>query len=388
MKNDSSLINNYAEPPFNAVKGEGVYLYDENGKSYLDFTSGIAVNSLGHSHPVLIKALKNQMNELIHCSNLFGILSQKKLAKKLVDITGPGKVYFCNSGAEANESLIKLARLFGVKNNKKTLDIITAKNSFHGRSFGCMAATEQEKIKKGFYPHLEGFVHAELNNISDFEKLINNGASAVMIETIQGEGGVFPAHKEFLIDLRKLCTEKKCLLILDEVQCGVGRTGKFYAYEESGIVPDAIGLAKGLGAGFPIGAIWVADSFSDLFQPGSHGSTFGGNPLASTAANTVIDIIEENKLLANVCNLSKNWLMQLNSLKDKYPDKIKEIRGRGFMIGISVNDSKKVVESSRDHGLLVVPASHNTVRVLPPLISNENDLNKSISILDSVLSNI
>lgn len=394
MTHYPSLAKNYGATPFNAVKGDGVMLHDDTGKAYLDFTSGIAVTALGHSHPKWVKAVQTQLEQLVHCSNLFGIPGQQALADKLVSIIGtetsssPGRVLFCNSGAEANEALMKLARLHGQSKSKGKegvcYEVITAHNSFHGRTFGCMAATAQEKIQKGFGPMLKGFRHAELNNIESFKAQMDSKVAAVMIESIQGEGGIHPSEKKFLVELKELCQAHNCLLMIDEVQCGIGRTGDFFAYQESGILPDAIGMAKGLGGGFPIGAIWISDQYSELFQPGSHGTTFGGNPLASAAANAVIDIIEEEGLLENVRKLSKAWHSNLGKLQAKYPDQITAIRGRGFMVGIGVNNAPKIVELARDKGLLIVPAGMHTVRLLPPLISSESDLAESVAILEAV----
>ena len=391
MEHYPSLAKNYAPPPFNAVKGQGIFLYDDQGNQYLDFTSGIAVTSLGHSHPKWTEAIQDQLHNLVHCSNLFGIPSQQKLADKLVEIAGPGRLLFCNSGAEANEALIKLARLHGLKKSQKTgqacHQVITATNAFHGRTFGCMAATPQEKIQKGFHPMLEGFRYAEYNNIESFKEQIDPSVAAIMIETIQGEGGIFPAENSFLQALQELCQDNDILLIIDEVQCGIGRTGDFFAYQESGITPDAIGMAKGLGGGFPIGAIWINQKYEDLFQPGSHGTTFGGNPLASVSGNAVIDTIFEDKLLEKVQKQSKIWHEKIHDLKTKYPSKIHAIRGKGYMVGISVDDALAVTHSCRSEGLLVVPAGHNTIRLLPPLIAEETHLNQSIKILDSVFKN-
>ena len=391
MEHYPSLAKNYAPPPFNAVKGQGIFLYDDQGNQYLDFTTGIAVTSLGHSHPKWTEAIQEQLHNLVHCSNLFGIPGQQKLADKLVQIAGPGRLLFCNSGAEANEALIKLARLHGLKKSQKTgrscHKVITATNSFHGRTFGCMAATPQEKIQKGFHPMLEGFPTAEFNNIESFKEQIDPSVAAIMIETIQGEGGIFPAENSFLQALQELCQDNDILLIIDEVQCGIGRTGDFFAYQESGITPDAIGMAKGLGGGFPIGAIWINKKYENLFQPGSHGTTFGGNPLASVSGNAVIDTIFEDKLLEKVQKQSKQWHEKIHNLKTKYSNKIHEIRGKGYMVGISVDDALAVTHICRSEGLLVVPAGNNTIRLLPPLIAEETHLNQSIKILDSVFKN-
>lgn len=392
MTHYPTLAKNYAAPPFDAVKGVGTRLFDASGKAYLDFTSGIAVTALGHSHPKWIAAVKDQIEQLVHCSNLFGIPSQQALADQLITLTGPGRVLFCNSGAEANEALIKLARLHGQKKSAESdtacHEIITAKNAFHGRTFACMAATPQDKIQKGFHPMLEGFKHADLNNIDSFASAMSPSVAAVMIETIQGEGGIFPAEAEFLRQIEALCRVNNSLLIIDEVQCGIGRTGDFFAYQESGIQPDAIGMAKGLGGGFPIGAIWIAPEHGELFQPGSHGTTFGGNPLASVAGKAVLDILEEEQLLKKVQRQAPAWHQELEQLKTAYPKQIHALRGRGYMVGISVADAPLCTSKAREKGLLIVPAGHNTIRLLPPLIASETELKESVQILNSVFQEL
>lgn len=385
-------MKNYGPPAFNAARGEGVYLYDESGKRYLDFGSGIAVTSVGHSHPKWVHAVQQQAATLAHCSNLYGIPGQQKLADRLVAKAGPGRVLFCNSGAEANEALIKLARLHG-KNlageEAKRFTVVAAADAFHGRTFGGMGATPQEKIQGGFRPMLEGFKFGKLNDIKSFDKLVDESVAAVFIESIQGEGGIFPAEDGFLQELRALCTERGALLMLDEVQCGIGRSGSFFAFEKSGITPDAIGMAKGLGAGFPIGAIWVAESHAELFQPGSHGTTFGGNPLASAAANAVLDIIEDEQLLEQVQTNSVDWHASLQALVEKYPQHIAGMRGAGYMVGLPLHaDSLKVTAAARDKGLLIVPAGHNTIRLLPALIASPEILTESVRILDEVFAEL
>ena len=384
-------MKNYGPPAFNAVRGEGVYLYDESGKRYLDFGSGIAVTSTGHSHPKWVKAVQEQAATLTHCSNLYGIPGQQKLADRLVAKAGPGRVLFCNSGAEANEALIKLARLHGkhlAGEEAKRYTVVAAQHAFHGRTFGGMGATPQEKIQGGFRPMLEGFKFGELNKIETFDKLVDDSVAAVFIESIQGEGGIFPAETTFLQELRALCTERGALLMLDEVQCGVGRSGHFFAFEKSGVQPDAIGMAKGLGAGFPIGAIWVSEPYAELFQPGSHG-TFGGNPLASAAANAVLDIIEEENLLENVRQNSVTWHKALQALIEKYPQHLAGMRGAGYMVGLPLHaDGLAVTAAARDKGLLVVPAGHNTIRLLPALTATPEELAQSVEILDDVFASL
>jgi acetylornithine/N-succinyldiaminopimelate aminotransferase len=387
-------MKNYGPPAFDAVRGEGVYLYDEAGTRYLDFGSGIAVTSVGHSHPKWVAAVQEQAATLTHCSNLYGIPGQQKLADRLVAKAGPGRVLFCNSGAEANEALIKLARLHGKQlsgEEGKRYTVVAAANAFHGRTFGGMAATPQEKIQGGFGPMLDGFKFGKLNDIASFDKLIDDSVAAVFIESIQGEGGIFPAETGFLQELRALCTERKVLLMLDEVQCGIGRSGHFFAFEESGVHPDAIGMAKGLGAGYPIGAIWVAEPYAELYQPGSHGTTFGGSPLASAAANAVLDIIEEEKLIEQVAANGPAWHAALARLVEKYPDQIAGTRGAGYMVGLSLKPeglNLKITAAAREKGLLIVPAGHNVVRLLPALIATPEQLSESVAILDSVFSEL
>lgn len=385
-------MKNYGPPAFNAVRGEGLYLYDDTGKRYLDFGSGIAVTSVGHSHPKWVAAVQAQAATLTHCSNLYGIPGQQKLADRLVAKAGPGRVLFCNSGAEANEALIKLARLHGKQvtgEEAKRFTVVAAEDAFHGRTFGGMGATPQEKIQGGFRPMLEGFKFGKLNDIASFDKLVDESVAAVFIESIQGEGGIFPAEASFLQELRALCTERGALLMLDEVQCGIGRSGHFFAFEKAGITPDAIGMAKGLGAGFPIGAIWVAEAYAELFQPGSHGTTFGGNPLASAAANAVLDILEEGKLIEQVSTQSVAWHQELQALAEKYPQHIAGFRGEGYMIGLPLHaDCLAVTATARDKGLLIVPAGHNTIRLLPALTASSEQLSEAVSILDEIFASL
>lgn len=394
MAHHPTLIRNYAPPAFNAVRGEGLYLYDDAGNKYLDFGSGIAVTSVGHSHPKWVAALRKQTATLTHCSNLYGIPGQKKLADRLVDRAGLGQVFFCNSGAEANEALIKLSRLYGKDLTGKEGErytVVAAKNAFHGRTFGGLSATPQEKIQNGFRPLLDGFKFGQLNDINSFDQLVDSSVSAVFIESIQGEGGIFPAEERFLQDLRALCTERNTLLILDEVQCGIGRSGHFFAFEKSGIRPDAIGMAKGLGGGFPIGAVWISQPYSELFRPGSHGTTFGGSPLASAAANAVLDIIEEEQLIDRVRANSAEWHQRLRQLAEKYPDSIAGLRGVGYMVGLSLKPeglSLEMATVAQEKGLLIVPAGHNVIRLLPPLTATPEALRESVRILDEAFAQI
>lgn len=385
-----NVIGNYGLPPITFVRGRGLRLWDDSGKEYLDFCSGIAVTSLGHCHPKLVAAIEGQANELICVSNLYRNEVQARLAAKLNEKAGgKGKVFFCNSGAEANEALIKLARLYGCRKSGqdgKQYKIVCAKNAFHGRTFGGMSATPKENVRQGFAPLVDGFSFAELNNIDSFAAAIDENTAAVFIETIQGEGGVFPAEKQFLKELRGLCSEKEVLLMIDEVQCGVGRTGRFFAFEHAEIKPDAIGMAKGLGGGVPIGGVWVSDQYAELFKPGSHGTTFGGTPLISAAALAVLETIDDDGLLKNVEENGTYIIQQLAELQSKYPSYILDIRGLGFMIGIQIAEPPaEVVTQLRNNGLIVPPAGSNVIRFLPALTATREDFDEALEIFGSVV---
>ena len=388
---DAHVMKNYGRPAITLVRGRGTQVWDDAGKSYLDFSSGIAVSALGHCHPHWVAAIQRQAGELIHVSNLYRTPNQGELARRLVGYAGPGRLFFCNSGAEADEALIKLARLHGMKKaggeEGRCYKIIAAKNAFHGRMFGGMSATPQEKIQRGFRPLVPGFAFGELNNLQSFADLIDEGTAAILVESIQGESGVNPCTTEFLLGLRRLCDQHNLLLLLDEVQCGLGRTGKFYAFEYAGVHPDAIAMAKGLGGGFPIGAIWVRENAADLFQPGSHGTTFGGTPLACAAACAVLDVIEREQLLAHVTRASGPWLASLGALARDFPAQIVAVRGRGFLVGVQMaTDPAPYVAALRERGLLVVPSGGNVLRFLPPLIATADELAKSTEIFRAVLA--
>ncbi len=386
---DAHILKNYGPAPMTLVRGEGSYVWDAENRRYLDFVSGIAVNTVGHCHPEWTKRISEQAGRLGHVSNLYGISQQAELGQRLCEKAGEGKVFFCNSGAEANEFLIKLARLWGKKKSGgdegKCFKVITAMNAFHGRTFGGMAATPQAKIQNGFGPMLEGFLHGEFNNVESFRELVDDSVCAILLETIQGEGGIHPATTEFLQGIRELCDEKGLLLLIDEVQCGLGRTGKFFALEHSGINADAIGMAKGLGGGFPIGAGWVSEQYAELFTPGSHGTTYGGNPMACTAALAVLDIIEAENLLNKVEQLSVTWHESLKKLVAKHPQHLTGLRGIGYHVALVVKgDPMAWVNRLRDNGLLVVRGGADGVRLMPPLNISQQDLNTCIEILDFV----
>jgi acetylornithine aminotransferase/acetylornithine/N-succinyldiaminopimelate aminotransferase len=386
---DAHVLKNYGRAPLTLVRGLGAQVWDDAGNRYLDFTSGIAVSALGHCHPHWVAAVQRQAGELIHTSNLFRNPNQGELARRLVQYAGPGRVFFCNSGGEADEAMIKLSRLHGVAKSGaegKCIKVIAAKNAFHGRMFGGMSATPQEKIQKGFRPLVPGFAFGELNNLQSFADLIDEDTTAILVETIQGESGINPCTPEFLIGLRQLCDRHKLLLMLDEVQCGIGRTGTFYAFEAAGVRPDAIAMAKGLGGGFPIGAIWVGERFADLFTPGSHGTTFGGTPLACAAGLAVLDVIEREQLLEKVRARSVGWIKSLGQLVADFPQQLSAVRGRGYLVGIQLtSDPAPYVTALREQGLLVVSAGNNVIRILPPLVAAEEELARSVGILRVVL---
>lgn len=386
-----NVLGNYGLPPITFVRGRGVKVWDDAGNEYIDFCSGIAVTTLGHCHPRLVAAVQKQAEELFHVSNLYRNPNQAKLAAKLNQKAGGGgKVFFCNSGAEANEALIKLSRLYGrAKSGSegKQYKVVVAETAFHGRTFGGMSATPQEKIQGGFRPLVPGFSVAKLNDIDSFAAAIDAETAAVFVETIQGEGGVNPASIEFLKALRALCDERGILLLIDEVQCGIGRSGTFFAFEQAGIRPDAIGMAKGLGGGVPIGAVWIDDKHAPLFAPGTHGTTFGGTPLICAAALETIAVIEEENLLENVRRNGGFAMERLKALKDAFPDYVLAIRGKGFMLGIQLAEPPlEMVALLRSKGLVVPPAGGNVIRLLPPLNATEDDIAAALSILEAAFA--
>ena len=387
---DAHVMRNYARSALTLVRGEGCRVWDDTGAWYLDFTSGIAVNALGHSHPRWVAAVQRQAAELVHVSNLFRNPNQGELARRITCHAGPGRVFFCNSGAEANEGLIKLARLHGRRRSGgeegKRFKVICARNAFHGRTFGGMSATPQEKIQGGFRPLVPGFAFGELNDVASFAALVDDTTAAIFVETIQGEGGVMPCTPEFLLGLRRLCDEHGLMLLLDEVQCGIGRTGRFYAYQHAGVEPDAVGMAKGLGGGFPIGAIWVREPYADLFQPGNHGTTFGGTPLACAAALATLDAIEQERLMEHVAAAGGPWIEALRGLAREFPAHVSAVRGQGFMVGVQMTgETGPWLTRLRERGLLAVASGHNVIRFLPPLNATAAELARSVEILRETL---
>ena len=382
------LVSNYAAPAIEVVRGKGTKVWDSDGKEYLDFTTGIAVSNLGHSHPHWVQAVSSQASELVHCSNLFSIPEQVRLAKRLVEKIGPGKVLFCNSGAEANEGLIKLARKVGNQNEEtEKHKIVVAENGFHGRTMGALSATASPKYRKGFEPLLSSFSFAPLNNIGAFDQAIDDHTVAVLVESIQGEGGIYEADDSFLQELSKICEERNVLLLLDEVQAGIGRTGEFLGFQKSGILPSAVAMAKGLGGGFPIGAIWISEQYADTFGPGSHGTTFGGSPLACSAAHAVLDVLENEDLISATKQKGEILHKKLSEFISKYPDLVSEVRGRGLMLALAFkNDPAPLVKKLREAGLLVVGAGGHAIRFLPPLNVSNDEIEQAISIVDATLS--
>lgn len=387
---DKHVLPTYGKAPFTLVRGEGATVWDAENRRYLDFTSGIAVNTLGHGHPVWVKRLSEQAGKLAHVSNLFHVAGQAQLAERLVERAGAGKVFFCNSGAEANELAIKLARRHGQQlaggEAGRRFTVVTAENSFHGRTFGGMSATPQAKVQAGFEPMLAGFRHAAFNDIASFREAVDDEVAAILVETIQGEGGIHAATTPFLQELRALCDERGILLMLDEVQCGIGRTGRFFAYEEAGIEPDVVAMAKGLGGGFPMGAVWVRAPFAGLMEAGSHGTTFGGSPLACAAANAVLDVMEDENLLDQVSVQMGPFREALEALVKKHPEQVREVRGRGYHIALAVRgDPMRYVELLRDNGLLTVRGGVDAVRLMPPLTIGAHELDTAVEIIDFVL---
>jgi acetylornithine aminotransferase/acetylornithine/N-succinyldiaminopimelate aminotransferase len=370
--------------------GKGSTLYDKQGNAYIDFLAGIAVNVLGYGHPALIEAITAQAQKLIHCSNLFYIESQAKLAKLLVENSCGHKVFFANSGAEANEGAIKLARKYFRDKKINKYEIITAINSFHGRTLATLAATGQEKYQKPFIPMPTGFKSVPYNNLEAVSNAITETTCAIMVELIQGEGGVIEATYEYVKGLEQLCREKDILLILDEVQTGMGRTGKLFAYQHFDIQPDIITLAKGLGGGVPIGAIIAKENIASTFDPGSHGSTFGGNPLACSAAIAVLTTLLQDGLIDRCAKLGVYFKQKLNNLKDKY-NFINDVRGKGLMLGIELTSSisgKEVVKAVLSKGFIINCAGHNTLRFVPPLVITQHEIDSLIEALDCIFKGI
>ena len=388
----SYLAKNYNRKKISFKYGKGSYLYSTRKKKYLDFVQGIAVNSLGHANTKLIKAISLQSKKVWHVSNAFQIPEGEKLAKKLCKITFADNVMFQNSGAEATEAAIKVARRYFYSIGKpKKNRILCIKNSFHGRTLATIFASGSKKMTEGFGPKVSGFDHIEFKDSKprfyNIRKKIKKNTAAIMVETILGEGGIKPIPNKCLRYLRKICNEKNILLILDEVQCGVGRSGDFFAFEQSKVIPDIVPIAKGIGGGFPIGAVLMNKKVAKGMIPGTHGSTFGGNPLAMSVGNAVVDIISNKNFLKNVKKLSKYFLSKLNEIKNKYPNLIKEIRGRGLLIGIQLfKDQTNFIKKLMNNKLLTIRAAENVIRILPPLNVKKSEIDSALKIIDKVCS--
>ena len=380
------LVKNYNRKKISFKYGKGSYLFATNGKRYLDFVQGIAVNSLGHSHPKLVKAINQQAKKLWHVSNSFIIPEGEVLAKKLVKKTFADFVMFQNSGAEATEAAIKVARRYFYSIGKpKKNRILCVKNSFHGRTLAAIYASGSKKMTEGFGPKIDGFDHFEFGNHKSLKKSITNKTAAIMVETIMGEGGIKMIPDWCLKELRKICYQKKILLILDEVQCGIGRSGNFFAFENSKIKPDIVPIAKGIGGGFPLGAVLMTKKVASSMTAGTHGSTFGGNPLAMSVGNAVLDQILKKGFLKNVKKLSKYFHFELNKLKGEFPKIIKEVRGAGLLIGLQLFENQtNFIQKLMDNKLLTIRAAENVIRILPPLNVKIKEIDIAIKIIKKV----
>ena len=376
-------MQNYAQLPLVITRGQGVRVFDAEGRCYLDFVSGIAVNALGHCHPKVVAAIQKQAEQLIHCSNLYWLEPPVVLAKELAVLSGLDRVFFCNSGAEANEAAIKLVRKYAYGRGIDNPEIITFTGSFHGRTLGTLAATGQEKFSLDFTPLPEGFRHVAFNNVAELKKAVGPQTAAIMLEPLQGEGGVYPATQELMDTLKEL-QERGILLVFDEVQCGLGRTGKVFAYEHYGVKPDILTLAKSLGGGLPIGAAVAREEVAAVFQPGSHGSTFGGNPVACAAAKAVLDVIKEDGLIEQAAGNGKYMKTRLTALQDRYP--IKEVRGLGFLLGMEMDQpAGQLVSLCQEEGLLINCTAERVIRFLPPLITTREEIDEALEILEKAL---
>lgn len=384
----ANSFNTYVMPTYTPkialVRGKGTKVWDADGKVYLDFITGISVLNVGHCHPKVVAAIQQQLEVLGHVSNLFYTENEAKLAEKLSILSLNGKCFFCNSGAEANEGLIKLARKWGHETGR--YEIICMKNSFHGRTLATAAATGQEKVKQGFDPMPEGFKHADFNDIESIKALITDKTVAILLEAVQGEGGVVPATAQFMKDVRELCNEKDLLMLCDEVQCGMGRTGHWFGFQAYGVKPDAFSLAKALGSGYAVGAVVGGPKLADVFQPGNHASTFGGSPLACVAALATLEVLYEEGLVARASRSGEKLRKGLDALVEKYEHAV-EVRGAGLMLGLVMDQAvKPLVEKMTDWGLLTIATADTVVRMLPPLNVKDDEIEEALEIMDDCLA--
>jgi acetylornithine/N-succinyldiaminopimelate aminotransferase len=383
---DKNIMNTYRRIPIVLVKGEGARVWDANGKEYLDFVAGIAVCNLGHSHPKVVKAIKKQAKELMHVSNLYYSRPQGEVAARLAKYSFADKAFFCNSGAEANEAAIKLARKYAHENlGADKYELITMKDSFHGRTMATITATGQEKIQFGFTPLLDGFQYVPFNNPAALEAAITQKTCGVMLEPIQGEGGVIIPDASYLVKVREICDRNKLLMIVDEVQTGIGRTGRLFAHEYSGVKPDIMTLAKALGNGFPVGAMLATDKVARAFVPGNHASTFGGNPLAMAAVKATLDAIFDEKILENCLEMGEYFLTKLQTLKSKHAIII-GVRGQGLMLACALSiDGADIIQTCQEKGLLINCTGGKTLRFVPPLVITKAEIDRAISIIDEAM---
>ena len=396
------VVPTYGRFPITLDRGKAAYVWDTDGKRYLDLGGGIAVNCLGHAHPEISQSLAGQSAKLMHCTNFYHFDGQARLAENLAKRLGPGRVFFGNSGAEASEVMFKLARRLGQADGR--FEIITAENSFHGRTMAGISASGQVKVKEGFAPLLQGFVHVPYNDIDAVRSAISPATVAVMIEGIQGEGGVHPATAQYLLGLRQLCDEHNLLLLWDGVQCGHFRTGSFQSFQTilgdqvGDFLPDAV-MAKALGGGFPMGAVWVSEQHAEVLGPGTHGSTFGGNPMACAVANKILEVIDRDNLAANARELGHFFIDELSTLREKYPAAIREVRGLGMMIGIemgdgfsSFDDSKPAavqwVSALHETGVLTIPTGSSVVRFLPPLNLTKEEAQAGLDLFEQTVQKV
>ncbi len=387
-RTDASVMHTYARFPIALVRGEGARVWDADGKEYLDFAAGIAVNSLGHCHPAVAKAVSEQVRTLIHVSNLYHIEPQARLAKALCDHSFADRVFFCNSGAEANEAAIKLARRHGAEQAGGRSEILTALNSFHGRTLATLTATGQEKIRLGYDPLPAGFRHVPFNDLDAAEAAVDERTAAILVEPIQGEGGVVVPDVSYIRGLRQLCDDKGVLLMFDEVQVGMGRTGRLFGYQHFGVEPDVMTLAKALGGGLPLGAMLAREAVAGSFPPGSHASTFGGNPVVCRAGLAVMDTLLEQGLAAHGEAVGGLLRQGLEALAQRFGF-IREVRGKGLLLGVELDrECAPVVRECMEEGLLVVPAGPRVLRMAPPLIIEAEDVEEALSVLERVLERV
>ena len=370
--------------------GKGSYLYDTEGEKYLDFATGIATNSLGHCHPHLVATVQEQASKLWHVSNLYNIPEQQRFADRLVENSFADTVFFCNSGAEAMEGCLKVARKYHFENGEpEREEIVCATGAFHGRTLTTLSAGDSEKYREGFGPRPEGFHHVAFGNLNEMRAAMSTKTAAILVEPIQGEGGINPASTAYLRALRDIADEFNALLIFDEVQCGMGRTGKLFAYELANVTPDIMGLAKGIGGGFPVGAVLATEKAASGMVPGTHGSTYGGNPLAMAAANAVLDVINEPDFLSSIIKKGNKLKDDLTSLVDKHPSVLESVRGVGLMLGVkSIGPNLELMTALRENKLLTVVAGENVVRILPPLNVSEDELDEAVQKIDQVCNKI